>query len=177
MGDGTPTAAPLHGTEAAVADRGGENSQEVWMADKALPAGPVDIAVVGFPDAAPDERVTQALAKVVALGAVRVLDALVVEKDAAGEVTVIDVEDPGDALDLLGFPTDLPGLLSEDDAKDVAAELPEDTSAVIIMWENTWAVRLRQELAEAGAVFALHERIDPTQLEVTVEAVSISDRA
>jgi Family of unknown function (DUF6325) len=82
------------------------------LGDLVAPAGPVDIAVVGFPSTAPDQRVTAALASAVASGAVRVLDALVIEKDADGKVTVIDVEDPADALELIGYPTDLPGLLA-----------------------------------------------------------------
>jgi hypothetical protein len=145
------------------------------MAELIPPAGPVDIAVVGFPDQAPDSRVTSALAEAVASGAVRVLDALVVQKAEDGAVTVIDVEDADDALELLGYPADLPGLLSEPDATEVAAELPEGTSALIIAWENVWAVRLRQALAEAGGVVALHERIDPMQLSAAVEAVVVAE--
>ena len=49
------------------------------------------------------------------------LDALVVEKGPDGAVTVIDVDDPADSLELLGYPTDLPGLMSKEDANGVAA--------------------------------------------------------
>ncbi len=141
------------------------------MAELIAPVGPVDIAVVGFPEQAPDKRVTAAVAEAVVSGAIRVLDALVVEKSADGTVTVVDVDDVDDALDLLGFPADLPGLLSEEDAAQVAAELPVGTSAVIIAWENIWAVRLQQALASSGGVVALHQRIEPAGITSAVESL------
>ena len=114
---------------------------------------------------------TAAIAEAVSSGAIRVLDALVVEKSAEGTVRVVDVDDPDDALDLLGYPADVPGLLSEEDATDVAAELPDGTSAVIIAWENVWAVRLHQALADSGGIVALHERIEPPSITSAVEAL------
>lgn len=145
------------------------------MADFVTPVGPVDVAVVGFPEQAPDARVTAALSEAVASGAVRVLDVLVVKKADDGAVTIVDVDSVEESLELLGFPADLPGLLGEDDATGVAAELPEGTSAVIIAWENTWAVRLRTALADAGGVVALHQRIEPAEIAVAVEAFAMVD--
>lgn len=147
------------------------------MAEFIAPSGPVDIAVVGFPERTPDDRVTAAVHDAVASGAVRVLDALVVSKDDDGALTVVDVEDAVDALDLLGFSADLPGFLAEGDALDVGAELPPGTSAVIIAWENVWAARLRLALHEAGGVIALHERIQPDDVAVAVQAVAVTQDA
>lgn len=143
------------------------------MAEVVTPAGPVDIAVIGFPDERPDAAVAAALAEAVLAGAVRVLDALIIEKADDGTVTIVDVEDPADALELLGYPADLPGLLTAADAEEVAADLPEGTSAVIIAWENVWAVRLRGAIDAAGGVVALHERIDPTDVTVAVESLTV----
>lgn len=145
------------------------------MTEMAVPAGPVDIAVVGFPDAVPDEQVTVAVREAVATGCVRVLDALLVEKWPTGEVTIVDIEEPGEALTLLGFPADLPGLLTEEDAAGVADGLPAGTSAVIIAWENVWAVRLHQALHAAGAVVALHERIDAEAVAAAAQAAVTTD--
>ncbi|MET1007357.1 MAG: DUF6325 family protein [Propionibacteriaceae bacterium] len=143
------------------------------MPELVAPTGPVDIAVIGFPDERPAAAVTAALADAVVAGAVRVLDALIVEKADDGSVTIIDVDDAADALDLLGYPADLPGLLTAEDADEVAADLPDGTSAVIIAWENVWAVRLRSAIDAAGGVVALHERIDPADLTVAVEALVV----
>ena len=144
------------------------------MADvPVVPVGPVDIAVIGFPEKAPDAGVTAALAEAVVAGAVRVLDAVIVEKAGDGTVIVIDVAEPEDALELLGYPADIPGFLTAADADEVAADLPDGTSAVIIAWENVWAVRLRQAIAAAGGVVALHERIDPTDVTMAVESLVV----
>jgi hypothetical protein len=143
------------------------------MPELVTPTGPVDIAVIGFPDEKPAAAVTTALADAVVAGAVRVLDALIVEKADDGSVTIIDVDDAAAALDLLGYPADLPGLLTAEDADEVAADLPDGTSAVIIAWENVWAVRLRSAIDAAGGVIALHERIDPADVTVAVEALVV----
>lgn len=147
------------------------------MAELIAPSGPVDIAVVGFPETTPDERVTAAVHDAVASGAVRVLDALVVSKADDGALTIVDVDDADEALDLLGFPADLPGFLAEGDALDVGAELPPGTSAVIIAWENVWAARLRLALSEADGVIALHERIEPDAVAVAVQAIVVTEDA
>jgi hypothetical protein len=151
-----------------------ESKEASQMADAALPVGPVEIAVVGFAENAPDERVGAAVARSVADRAIRVLDALVVRKDGDGTVTIVDVEREGDAPELLGIPTALPGLLSGSDAERVAQGLPDATTAVILAWEDTWAVRLRAALAEAGGVIARQERIDAEDLAAVLETFAVT---
>ncbi len=70
------------------------------MADLVPPAGPVDIAVVGFPDDALDQQMTAALAEVVASGAGPGAGCLGRRKGSRRQVTVIDVDDPADSLEL-----------------------------------------------------------------------------
>jgi hypothetical protein len=59
----------------------------------------------------------------------------------------------------------------------VAEDLPDGTTAVIIAWENTWAVRLQPALADAGGLVILHERIDPQDVTVAFEAIAITEDA
>lgn len=127
--------------------------------DTGGPAGPVDIAVLGFEGPVPAEAVMAAVGNAVAAGHVRVLDALVVEVDADGQVDYIDVDTEEESLDVLGFPAAVPGLLGEEDAEVIAGQLAPGTSAVMIVWENIWAAEIANAVSGAGGVMIAHERI------------------
>ena len=83
------------------------------------PVGPVDVLVVGFPDAKPDGSIAAAISELVANGTVRILDLVLVYKDDAGEVILAEVTDvDGDGIpDLVAMRGDLPGLLTDADAR------------------------------------------------------------
>lgn len=134
------------------------------MSATSAPLGPVDVAVVVFPEAELNEKVTGAVADAIGSGAVRLLDALIVQKDADGQVTIIDVDDEGDVFAVLPVAGDHQGLLSEADATDVGAGLEPGSSAVVVAWENMWAVRLRSAIFDAGGAIVAHERIDEERL-------------
>lgn len=141
------------------------------MADNVTPAGPVDIAVLGFLEGTePDGSVAAVVAEAVASGAVRLLDAVIVSRGEDGDVTVIDVDD-GDAVrEVLGLETDVPGLLGEEDILAIAEAVPAGASAVLVVWENVWAARFSAALDGVGGVVLAHERIDRSDLDAVVAA-------
>ncbi|QDP96800.1 hypothetical protein FOE78_13580 [Microlunatus elymi] len=145
------------------------------MSAVAAPIGPVDVAVVVFPEAELSEKVTAAVADAIASGAVRLLDALIVQKSTDGEVTIIDVDDEGDIFAVLPVPGDHQGLLSEADANEVGDGLEPGSSAVVVAWENMWAVRLRSAIFEAGGVIVAHERIADDSIEAAYAALDTAE--
>ncbi|HEY9293102.1 MAG TPA: DUF6325 family protein [Microlunatus sp.] len=145
------------------------------MSAVAAPIGPVDVAVVVFPEAELSEKVTAAVADAIGSGAVRLLDALIVQKDADGEVTIIDVDDEGDVFAILPVAGDHQGMLSEGDANDVADGLEPGSSAVVVAWENMWAVRLRSAIFDAGGVIVAHERVDEASIEAAYAVMETAE--
>jgi hypothetical protein len=143
------------------------------MSTEVAPLGPVDVAIVAFPEGKISDQVTQAMVEAVASGAVRLLDALIVEKSADGEVTVIDIEEEGQTLDVLPFPAGEPGLLTAADATELAEEIEPGATALMIAWENMWVIRMRRAIDEAGGVVALHERIDTQAVLAAFETIEI----
>lgn len=121
--------------------------------------GPVDVAVLGFLDPDPGPALAEAVGEAIASDAVRVLDALWIRKAADGTVTIVDVDDQGEAENLLGFDIVAPGLLGEEDAADIAASLPDGTAAAVIVWENVWASRVSEAVIAAGGMHLGHDRI------------------
>lgn len=142
------------------------------MADIVAPVGPVDIAVVAFDEPKFDGSIASAIADLVANGIVRVLDIVLVNKDAEGEVTILEVTDvDGDGIpDLVAVQGDIPGLIAEDDARAAIEAMPEDSAIAIIAWENTWLVRARNAIASSGGTLIAFERIPAEDVMAVLES-------
>ncbi len=145
------------------------------MGDAVKPVGPVDIAVFAFDEPKFNGAVAEAIADLVRGGVVRLLDAVMVYKDAEGTVTLAEITDiDGDGVpDLVALQGDLPGLIAEDDATSVIAEMPEDTGLLLLAWENTWAIRVGQAIRANGGIPVAFERIPAADVEAVLAAAEI----
>jgi hypothetical protein len=142
------------------------------MADAVKPVGPVDIAVIAFDEPTFNGAIASAIGDLLRDGVVRLLDALLVYKAEDGTVTLAEVTDiDGDGIpDLIALQGDVPGLIGEDDATSVIAEMPNDSGVLLLAWENTWAIRVGQAIrANGGEVIAL-ERIPASDVEAVFAA-------
>jgi Family of unknown function (DUF6325) len=142
------------------------------MTSSTAPVGPVDLAVIGFTGELRQGGIRQAIADAVANGSVRVLDVLLVRKDADGSVEIYDAEDSGENQDLLGFPTDLPDLIGEEDARAIATEMAPDSTVAVIAWENTWAARIAASIRELDGEVLVMERIPAADVQAVVDAMA-----
>ena len=142
------------------------------MADFVSPVGPVDIAVIAFDEPKFDGSIATAIADLVAQGVVRVLDIVLVNKDANGETTLFEVTDvDGDGIpDLIAVQGDIPGLLSEDDAAFAIQEMPNSTAIAMIAWENTWLIRAGQAIRNNGGTLIAYERIAAEDVQAVLAA-------
>lgn len=122
---------------------------------------------------------------------VRVIDALVVYKDADGEVAALkgsqlskdEAEEFGAVVGgLLGLgaageegmvagamagaeaASDGIDVFSEEEAWDVLAEIPNDAAAALILLEHRWAIGLRDAVARAGGFRVAESFISPLDL-------------
>ena len=134
------------------------------------PLGPVDLAVIGFAGELRQGGVRQAIADAVDRGSVRVLDVLLVRKEADGTVLMFDAESSGESDELLGFPTDLPDLVGEEDARAIAEEMPLDSTVVVIAWENTWAAEIAASINELDGQVLVMERIPAADVNAVIDA-------
>src|SRR3954468_4838399 len=135
------------------------------------PVGPVDVLVVGFPDAKPDGSIAEAISELVANGTVRILDLVLVFKDDAGEVTLAEVTDvDGDGIpDLVAIRGDVPGLLTDADARAAVEALPTGSAVALLAWENTWAIRASMAMRRQGAVLLGSQRIPAGDIEAAMD--------
>lgn len=135
------------------------------------PVGPVDVLVVGFPDPKPDGSIAEAISELVVNGTVRILDIVLVYKDEAGEVTLAEVSDvDGDGIpDLVAIRGDVPGLLTDADARAAVEALPPGSAVALLAWENTWAIRASMALRRKGALLLAHERVPAGDIDATMD--------
>jgi hypothetical protein len=135
-----------------------------------MAAGPVDIYIIGFPGNKFSGRIAPAILELVENGTIRVLDLLFVTKDADGTVTTLaaaDIDQEGAAY--MSIDVTAPGALGPEDAEEVSDDLPANSSALLIAFENTWVAKVVAALQDADAVM-----IDSIRIPADVVTAALS---
>lgn len=122
-----------------------------------VPSGPVEWVAVEFDGDRLAPGVVAPLAELVDAGTVRLLDAAVVHKDAAGLVRSAELTEEG--LDFDQVDGDVLELLSDDDLDGVAAELTPGSTTLVLVWESLWAARFAGAVRAASGRLIAHDRI------------------
>jgi hypothetical protein len=132
--------------------------------------GPIDLVALEFKDNKFGGEVLAGMLNLVTEETIRILDLVILQKDEQGEVAVQELQElsPADLQLLEPLRAEISGMITVDDIKVVGKNLKENTTAAIMLFENLWAVRLRQDVLEGGGRLVMHERI-PTN--VVTEAI------
>ncbi|MBN9105712.1 MAG: hypothetical protein J0I14_11980 [Propionibacteriaceae bacterium] len=104
--------------------------------------GPADLYVVEFSDAAPPDEVTAELRDVTTAGVITLLDLALVRGGVDGAAAVVELDDLSDEFGLAGVRPLVPGLIGDDDLRQLGAGLGRGELALVVLLENTWARRL-----------------------------------
>ncbi|WP_291050071.1 DUF6325 family protein [Herbiconiux sp.] len=121
--------------------------------------GPVELILVGFDGERPGPEIVDALRDVIDAGTVRLLDLLFVTRSPEGALTVLELEDAGDAIGLGEVVLEATGLASFEDIEELAAEIPAGSSAALLVIELAWAKNLASKLAAGHGAVLSTERI------------------
>jgi hypothetical protein len=129
--------------------------------DASADVGPAEMMLIGFPGNRFDGSILPALQELVAAGTVRVIDLVVVRKDADGAVTALEVADldGDDATPFDEVDGEVGELFSDEDLALAGEQLEPDSSAVFVLWEDSWAMRLSAAVAGCGGRVLMHDRI------------------
>jgi uncharacterized membrane protein len=153
--------------------------------------GPVQLVVLGFNHPDFHGEIIDELERLREADAVRVIDSLVVYKDADGELEVehlsnlsteeaielgskigaliglgVEGEEGMEAGALAGAEAGAEGVgvFSEADAWDVLEDIPNDSAAALLLLEHHWAVPLRDAIMRAGGFRISDGFISPLDL-------------
>ena len=134
--------------------------------------GPVDWIVVEFPGSKFNGQIAPALLDLVERDLIRVLDLLVLKKDADGSLEAFELSDldQGEIGDLRTYESELAMLLSEEDVTSVAAAIEPGSSAGVLVWENTWAAPFASAVRRSGGQLVASGRIPIQALLAAIEA-------
>ena len=136
-----------------------------------MAVGPVDVYIIGFPGNKFSGRIAPAIMELVENRTIRVIDLLFLSKDANGVVTTLaaaDIDDDGAAY--VSIDVSQPGALGEEDAEEVSDDLPANSSALLIAFENLWTAKIVDALRAADAVMIDSIRIPVDVAEAVLDA-------
>ncbi|MGH3931259.1 MAG: hypothetical protein ACRDTF_14935 [Pseudonocardiaceae bacterium] len=152
--------------------------------------GPVQLVVLGFNRPDFQGEIYKELQQLRKTDQVRVIDVLMVHKDAYGIVSVLAENHLSDGAaaafgavvgslvglgavgqDGMAAGTDLGahagqpgGMFSDDETWDALAEIPDDSAAALILIEHRWAIPLRDAVERAGGFRLASEFVSPLDL-------------
>ena len=133
--------------------------------------GPVDWIVVEFPGSTFNGKLAGILDDLVARGTIRVLDLVIIRKNADGAVDLAELDDLDDseAGGLRGYETALAMLLSEADVTAAADAVEPGSTAALLVWENLWAAPFGAAVRHMGGQLVASGRIPIQALLAAIE--------
>jgi hypothetical protein len=140
--------------------------------------GPIDILAIQFPDNT--KLLGEGLAELIKLvenGTIRIIDLLVVMKDADGNVAARELQelDPRLIAVLDPLKPTITSLVTMNDVEALGEALAPNSTAGILLYENLWAIKFKEAILKAGAQLLLQERI-PQQV-IVEELADIAVKA
>jgi hypothetical protein len=123
--------------------------------------GPIDFVAIGFPGNKFSGKIIPALRDLVASGTIRILDIVFVKKDANGNIQAFEFAalGPEEAALFDHIEGEINNVISDTDIEAAAAALENNSSAGLILWENTWAARFKEAVLEANGELLAYGRL------------------
>jgi hypothetical protein len=134
--------------------------------------GPVDYVVVEFPAGATNftGEMTDELIALVESGTIRVIDVLILTKDADGNIEAFELNETDELGDLQQIETELAELLAADDVVQLAAAMEPGSTAGVLIWENLWAAPFASAARRSGGQLIANGRIPIQAIIASIEA-------
>lgn len=117
--------------------------------------GPIEILVIAFPGSKFTGKIMPVLTDLVDTDTISIIDGLLVMKDAEGATTYAEFDELGandDAAALTGVIERVEGLISDEDVEELSADLENNSSAAILVFEHTWVKPLRDAIVDSGGI-------------------------
>jgi len=134
--------------------------------------GPVDYLIVEFPAGKSNftgEMAAELLALVEA-GTIRVIDIMILTKDAEGEIEAMELSDVADLGPLQALEAELADFLAAEDVEHLAAAMDPGSTAGVLVWENLWAAPFASAVRHSGGQLIATGRIPIQAIIASIEA-------
>lgn len=132
--------------------------------------GPIDCVLLDFDAEQPLGEVAHALSGLIDAGVIRLYDILAVRKDADDSVAGVEVADLGE-VGLTALAGARSGLLDADDVAVAGAAMEPGTAALLLLYENAWAVPVVAATRRAGGVAFAISHVTGQQVNDALDAL------
>lgn len=134
--------------------------------------GPVDFLIIEFPADAQNfsGEMAAELVRLSEAGTIRVLDILLLQKNADGSVDALELDEAPGLDDLRALEADLAEILAAEDVVHLAAAMDPGTVAAVLVWENAWAAPFGSAARRAGGQLVGSGRIPIQAIAASMEA-------
>ena len=137
--------------------------------------GPVDYLVVEFPAGTSNftGEIAEEIVRLVDAGTIRVIDMIVLAKEADGSLDAVEISDADDLGPLAAIEAELAGLLAEDDVAILAATMQPGSVAGVLVYENLWAAPFAAAARRAGGVLIADGRVNADDVAAALAAAAL----
>jgi uncharacterized protein DUF6325 len=134
--------------------------------------GPVDYLVVEFPAGASNftGEMAAELVALVDAGIIRIIDVLILTKDADGSIDATELSEVAELGELQAVEAQLAELLAADDVAHLAAAMEPGSTAGVLIWENVWAAPFASAARRSGGQLIATGRIPIQAIIASIEA-------
>ncbi len=133
--------------------------------------GPVDYLVIEFP--AGEQNFTgeaaEELARLAESGIIRILDVLILVKNADGSVDAMELDETPAVDAIRALEADIAEILAADDVELLAEAMEPGSVAGVVVWENRWAAPFAAAARRAGGQLIASGRIPIQAIAASIE--------
>ncbi len=124
---------------------------------------PLEYALIQFEDAKPTGKIVPELLDLAARGIVRFIDIVFIHKEADGNIRTVELNDldPESYAMFVPMGEHVSSLFTNEDLQIAAGKLPENSAALLLLWENLWIANIRKALLDAGGQLVERAQISP----------------
>jgi hypothetical protein len=135
--------------------------------------GPVEYIVIEFPGNQFRGEILPALQDLVAKRTIRIIDLVVIKKEADGRIHSFEIDqlDANETQLFANLDGEIDDLLNSEDIHMVAQGLAPNSTAGLLVWENTWATQFADAVRRAQGRVLAHEQVPNAVMQSAVEAV------
>jgi uncharacterized membrane protein len=129
------------------------------------------LLIVKFPGNKFRGEIAPALADVARRRTITIIDVLFAIKDEKGDMTILELKDvDGDGVADIVAVAEIHGAIGPEDVDEAAQVLEPNSSALLILFEHTWAAELTQAMRNADGEVIYMERIPAAVVEQAIAA-------
>ncbi len=134
--------------------------------------GPIDYLIVEFPAGASSftGEMAEELIALVDAGTIRVVDVLILTKNADGSVDATELSEIEQLGPLQAVEAQLAGFLAAEDVEHLAAAIDPGSTAGVLIWENLWAAPFASAARRSGGQLIATGRIPIQAIIASIEA-------